>query len=292
MSEDPRTVIWFGDVSLDTRNRELRRKSRTVRIDRRACDVLEALIDSRDRALLREEIMERVWPGTCVAPGSVTVQVHALRQAFRLAGCRAETIRTLRAPARYQFCLEVTAPPAPPQVLTPPAQVLARVLPLAARPWRQFALIGVAAMVLVAGLAGAGRIVLPHGSPPPLSIAVEPFADLGPGPAGRDLAGVLTSRLIGDLAGMPGVSIAAASADAAARPPQAIGQALRVRFVLAGSLTSDAGQMHVTYGLIDSSTGVQVDGSSFTLPEDQVQAAGQLILRRISVRLHPQAPGR
>jgi TolB-like protein len=299
MELDPGAEIWFGEVSFDPRNRELRGRSRAVRIDRRACDVLQVLIESRDRALPREEILDLVWPGAGVAPGSVTVQVHALREAFRLAGCRAEPIRTLRAPARYQFCLDVTKPPAaaPPPPAPPPAPAAPVITAPALgglRPRGRVPAIGLAAVVLLGVLTVLGLAVRTRLTAAPariISIAIEPFADLTPGASRPDLANVLTRRLTGDLAGVPGIGIAAGATAAAlaGRPPQAIGRALHVRYVLEGSLTDEAGQMHVTYGLVESATGVQLDGSSFSLPDSRVEAAAQLILRRVTAKLQSAA---
>jgi TolB-like protein len=70
----------FGPFVLDRARRELTRDGHTVPVGHRGYALLEALLDARGEAVSKEALMERVWPGTVIEEGSLTVQVSALRR--------------------------------------------------------------------------------------------------------------------------------------------------------------------------------------------------------------------
>ena len=96
---------------------ELRPATRQVLVDNqpaplgaRAFDVLQALIERRERLVTKEELLDLAWPGLVVEENNLQVQISALR---KLLG--ADAIVTV-AGRGYRFTLEPThaAVPAPP----------------------------------------------------------------------------------------------------------------------------------------------------------------------------------
>ena len=67
----------FGPFVLDRDRRELTRGGQPVPVGHRGYTLLEALLDARGAAVSKEALMERVWPGTVIEEGSLTVQVSA-----------------------------------------------------------------------------------------------------------------------------------------------------------------------------------------------------------------------
>jgi pimeloyl-ACP methyl ester carboxylesterase len=94
----------FGDYELDTRLRELRHDGEMVPVQPQVFDLLAFLVERRDRAVGKDELLEAVWGGAYVTEGSLQ---RAISQARSAIGDGAhEAILTL--PRRgYRFAAEV-----------------------------------------------------------------------------------------------------------------------------------------------------------------------------------------
>ncbi|MBV8407903.1 MAG: winged helix-turn-helix domain-containing protein [Alphaproteobacteria bacterium] len=95
----------FGRFLLRPLQLELLADGHPVKLGRRACDVLIALIEARGAVLSKEALMERVWPGRIVEENALQSQISALRSAF---GRDRELIRTVSGRG-YQFIGELRA---------------------------------------------------------------------------------------------------------------------------------------------------------------------------------------
>jgi adenylate cyclase len=97
----------FGPFTLAPARRELRDADGPVTLGGRALDLLVALVEGRDRVVLKDELMRRVWPDTVVEENNLTVNVSALRKALREGAGARRYIRTV--PGRgYRFVAEVS----------------------------------------------------------------------------------------------------------------------------------------------------------------------------------------
>jgi TolB-like protein/tetratricopeptide (TPR) repeat protein len=76
------SVTRFGPFALDRQRQVLLRGSESVGIGHRGYVLLEALVDAKGETLAKATLMERVWPGTAVEEGNLTVQIAALRKAL------------------------------------------------------------------------------------------------------------------------------------------------------------------------------------------------------------------
>jgi TolB-like protein/Flp pilus assembly protein TadD len=70
----------FGPFVLDRERRQLMRGGQAVPVGHRGYTLLETLLDAGGETVSRDALMERVWPGTIIEEGSLTVQVSALRR--------------------------------------------------------------------------------------------------------------------------------------------------------------------------------------------------------------------
>lgn len=69
----------FGRAELCTLSRELRVNGVPVALGGRAFDLLQALLERRERVVSTGELLSLVWPGLAVQPNNLQVQVWALR---------------------------------------------------------------------------------------------------------------------------------------------------------------------------------------------------------------------
>ncbi len=70
----------FGEFVLDVTGRELVRSGKVVHAEPKVFDLLVDLVRHRDRVVVRQELLERLWPDTAVCPGALHQCVWALRR--------------------------------------------------------------------------------------------------------------------------------------------------------------------------------------------------------------------
>ncbi len=72
----------FAGISLDPDARELTRDGAPVRVEPKVFDLLLYLLEQRERAVDKDELQERIWPGVVVTEASLTRCVMKARQAL------------------------------------------------------------------------------------------------------------------------------------------------------------------------------------------------------------------
>ena len=98
--------IRFRDLELDEGRLLLCREGRPVAIRPKVFDLLVHLLTHRDRVVLREELVLKLWGTTAVGPGSLAGLVNELRQILGERGRGSSSIRTVHARG-YQFVAPV-----------------------------------------------------------------------------------------------------------------------------------------------------------------------------------------
>jgi len=95
--------IRFGECVLDSETRELLVRGSAVHVSPKAFQFLELLLENRPRALSKNEIHEKLWPGTFVSDGTLTSLLAEIRDAV---GDQARNSRFVRTVHRfgYAFC--------------------------------------------------------------------------------------------------------------------------------------------------------------------------------------------
>ena len=91
---------------MDPARRLLLRDGRSVSVTAKVFDLLVVLIRSRERVVTRDELMEKVWPGTTVEDGNLSVGISTLRKALGAGPDGTPMIETLPR-VGYRFVADV-----------------------------------------------------------------------------------------------------------------------------------------------------------------------------------------
>lgn len=92
--------VSFGDLTLDTETRQLRRGAAEVHVSPKAFELLTALVESRPRALSKADLQQRLWPETYVSESNLASLVAEIRRAI---GDDARTPRFVRTVQRFGY---------------------------------------------------------------------------------------------------------------------------------------------------------------------------------------------
>ena len=98
--------IRFAGCRLDTDARRLFRGSLEVHLSPKAFELLRVLVENRDRALSKAELLELVWPGVFVSDASLARVVNEIRQEIGDRARHARVVRTVHAYG-YAFVADV-----------------------------------------------------------------------------------------------------------------------------------------------------------------------------------------
>jgi DNA-binding winged helix-turn-helix (wHTH) protein len=74
--------IRFADCVLDTAARRLVRAGGEVHLPPKAFELLTLLVESRPRAVAKDELLERIWPGVFVSDASLAKAISRIREAI------------------------------------------------------------------------------------------------------------------------------------------------------------------------------------------------------------------
>ena len=74
--------VRFADYSLDTDARQLFEGPRKIHLSPKAFELLKVLVENRPRALSKQELLEKVWPGVYVSEASLARGVNEIRDAI------------------------------------------------------------------------------------------------------------------------------------------------------------------------------------------------------------------
>jgi TolB-like protein/DNA-binding winged helix-turn-helix (wHTH) protein len=278
----PAQTSRVGDLVVDIGRGQVTRGDVDIALPKLSFDVLVALMRAAPNLLSLDALMERVWPGLVVSPETVTQRVKILRNALGddprqpryIAGVRGRGYRIV-APVEV---LGASASPQFPRAASKPIDP-----PLQHRfPWRWEG-IGAAAALLLAGViaiawwqhgSGArpteiaiqGRAVIVSAAPP-RSVAVLPFDNLSTRPDGNVLALGFAEQVLHELGNLSDLTVIARTSSFAFQGRNAdareIGHQLNAKFLLQGSVQSDAQRLRVTAELIDTDTDRQIWSARF-----------------------------
>src|SRR5262245_34898370 len=93
----------FGECVLDSETRELYVRGESVHIQPKAFQFLELLLESRPRAVSKNQIHERLWPGTFVSDATLTSLLVEVRDVIGDEARRPLYVRTVHR-FGYAFC--------------------------------------------------------------------------------------------------------------------------------------------------------------------------------------------
>jgi DNA-binding winged helix-turn-helix (wHTH) protein len=93
----------FGSVCVNRAARSVSGPGGTVHVTTKAFDLLLLLLDSRSSVVSKEQIHDRLWPGTFVTESSIQTLIHEIRHAIDVPGDARSWIRTVRG---IGYCFE------------------------------------------------------------------------------------------------------------------------------------------------------------------------------------------
>jgi pimeloyl-ACP methyl ester carboxylesterase/DNA-binding winged helix-turn-helix (wHTH) protein len=88
-------LFRFGEYSLDTDRRELKRDTALVAVEPQVFDLLVYLIENRERVVSKDDLIEGVWGGRIVSESTLTSRINAARRAIGDSGAEQVLIRTV-----------------------------------------------------------------------------------------------------------------------------------------------------------------------------------------------------
>lgn len=75
-------IYHFGDYAFDCERNELQHDGELVNAEPKVLEVLQYLLEHRERVVSREELFERCWPEIYVSDTALTSCLKRLRQAI------------------------------------------------------------------------------------------------------------------------------------------------------------------------------------------------------------------
>ncbi|HEY6893112.1 MAG TPA: winged helix-turn-helix domain-containing protein, partial [Rhodanobacteraceae bacterium] len=158
-----RPAYRFGEFTLTASTRELRRGDTPVAISPRAFDCLAYLIEHRDRAVGKDELVAAVWDRVDVSDTQLGQTVLRARRAVNDDGQAQNVIRTVsrfgyRWVADVAVLVEAESLPAEPAAIEAPAPEIAAAAPARPRPKMPIAtFLAIAAIVILAAIVWTTR---------------------------------------------------------------------------------------------------------------------------------------
>lgn len=269
-----RRIYHFGPYRLEVLTRRLLKGAEEVAVAPKAFDLLVSLIERRQRAVGKAELMQLLWPDSFVAESNLTQTIFVLRKTLGDTPEGSQYIATVPRHG-YRFTAPVqeapdAAPalPVDPERVDPPAAVLvpAASVPPRAASWRARLVVASIAVVLLGSAAylALSLTKIPPAAAPPragvTSLAVIPFKALWAGGDEAEYLGVgMADTLITRLGNVRQITVrstrAVLDATKTTRDLAEVGRALKVDHVLDGSIQRVDDRLRVTVQLVDVRNG-------------------------------------
>jgi TolB-like protein len=228
----------FEDFTLDIERRELWRGAHIVPTTPQVFDLLDYLIQHRDRVVSKDDLINAVWNGRIVSDAALTTRLNAARTAIGDDGENQRLIKTLpRKGIRFVGAVSEGQRPATTSASSAPQH--------------------------------NGTAEIPF-SPPHLSIVVLPFTNLGGDPEQDYFVDGVTESLTTDLSRIRGSFVigrhTAFTYKGKAVNLKQIGRDLNVGYVLEGSVRRGRNRIRVNVQLVDAETGTHLWTDQFERP--------------------------
>lgn len=243
-------MFRFGEFELDLDRYELRRGGVAVKAEPRVLEVLNYLLERRDRVVPKEELLDKLWPDVHVSDSALTTAIRDARRALSDSPTDPQWIRTIYGRG-FRFVGTVT----PDAKASSPA-----VAPLPPRTQDQ-----------------------------EQSIAVLPFTDLSPAHDQRHFCDGIAEELINTLTRIQDLRVVSRATAFDFREDddvRVLGTKLGVRHVLRGSVRKAEDRLRITVHLVDTRRGHHLwsekydrqVGDIFTLQEEIAEKTVRMLL--------------
>jgi TolB-like protein/DNA-binding winged helix-turn-helix (wHTH) protein/Flp pilus assembly protein TadD len=302
----PGPILCFNDTELDVGRYEIRRKGRSLRLERLPMELLILLASRHGELVTRDEVIEHLW-GKGVhldADQGINTAIRKIRLCLRDTAENSTYVQTIVGKG-YRFVPVVTVlqPPIPvpdeasPKIAQPrESDVTGSEFPLGAKKW-----IAVAAITIAAVLSGFAWLWFTHRAPlstPIRSIAVIPFENLSGDPAQDYFVDGITDELITEMARMGGVRVISRTSSMQYKHAKAnlrkIASELGVDAVVEGAVARSGNRVRITAQLIRASSDQHLWANSYERDVSDILALqteiAAAVARELRVELALQMP--
>ncbi|MCC7461042.1 MAG: winged helix-turn-helix domain-containing protein [Gammaproteobacteria bacterium] len=292
----------IGDWRVDPMLDELSRSGQRVKVEPRIMRLLCFLAERPGEVIPADELLDHVWTGVVVGPGSVYQAVAQLRQLLDDTDLPSRYIVTVPRKG-YRLVAEIVRNAS--AAHTPPPDTAPSTAPAAAAPIRsiakpRFRLYAMAAAAAAACLVLVTAFLVPRSAPeaPMVPVlAVLPFVDLGNAASGQEFSAGLAEDLRNSLARLPGVHVlgrgSVARLQADDTDARQIGRTLGATHVLEGTVRPNGSRVRVTASLLNTRDGFQTwTGSYDRSTSDTILVQTQLaraVADALALQLTPAA---
>ncbi|MGB2645896.1 MAG: winged helix-turn-helix domain-containing protein [Candidatus Acidiferrum sp.] len=320
MSLASKGLAKFGDFELDLAQRVLLKLGKPIALPPKDIETLLILVEGRGQIVEKQQLMERIWPGTFVEEGNLTRHVFNLRQILEDGKNDQHYIETV--PKRgYRFIFPVVIerdcipgassnPPASGEASIqrfdpqPPSHVYA--MPDARQPQRPYRpVLALASILLLAGIAYLGFTRLkPHSALAShrVMLAVLPVQNLSGDPKLDYVTDGLTEELIAQLGKLnpQQLRVIARTSSMAYKNTnktiKQIGGELSADYVLETSLRQSADRLRFTAQLVQTKDQAHVWAQEYDKTQGDLisiqDQIGRTVADQVRVKLSPFAEGR
>ena len=249
----------FESYVLDGDRRELHRGGDVISIEPQVFDLLEYLINNRDRVVSKDDIFTTVWQGRVVSESALTTRINAARSAIGDNGEDQRLIRTLRGKG-FRFIGEVREgrPLQPTDAPARAPELPSVVLALPDRP----------------------------------SIAVLPFVNMSGDPEQDYFADGIVDDIISGLSRIREFFVIARNSTFAykgkAVDVRQIGRELGVRYLLEGSVRKADRRVRIAAQLVEAGTGAHIWSGRYDRDLDDIFAVQDEITQTVVAVLGPE----
>ena len=206
MSEQKKHFYDFGPFRIDVMKRRFLRDGEVIRLTPKAFDLLLVLVEESGRTIEKDELLDRVWPGTAVEENNLNQNITALRKSLGDSRQDSQYIATIPG-IGYRFVAEVRKVEEDFTQRRKGATEDAKEAQNAVRPSRVFryALPIIIPLILAALAYALYRRESPR--PAMSSIMVLPLENISGNSSEEYFADGMTDALIGDLAKIKGLHV-------------------------------------------------------------------------------------
>jgi TolB-like protein/DNA-binding winged helix-turn-helix (wHTH) protein/Flp pilus assembly protein TadD len=247
MERQARQLYEFGPFQLDVEERLLRRDQSPIPLTPKAFETLLVLVENSGHLLAKEELMERVWPGSYVEEANLAQQIFTLRKALG-DNNGSQYIETV--PKRgYRFVAPVRGVAAMPvqEALSPQATLR----------WVGIAVLALTAAGMAIAYFARGSGERPAGAAArKVTLAVLPFENLSADSGQEYFADGLTEEMISQLSQLHPEGLAVIARTSAMKYKGTrkgvaeIGDELGADYILEGSVRREGNRVRITSQLV------------------------------------------
>jgi len=254
----------FGNHTLDSDRRELRRGSEAIAVEPQVFDLLVYLVENRNRVVSKDDLVASIWGGRIVSDSTLTSRINAARKAVGDSGEEQKLIRTIaRKGLRFVGSVHTQSNGAEPaQAAAPPAdeihESLRPALPLPDRP----------------------------------AIAVLPFVNMSGDPEQEYFSDGISEDIITALSKLRWFFVIARNSSfiykGKAAHMKQIAEELGVGYVVEGSVRKSGDRVRITAQLNDAATGSHIWAERYDRGLADVFAVQDEITEAIVAAIEPQ----